>query len=294
MPTLKKGLAGGIMRISISTGIRLAVFTGLCLIPIRGLPETYEDYRSHRYVAQQEDKADSEYRTPEERKITKDKPLSEVKASDREELMDDLRGAVRDEIDTTIDKERKASKKVVNKNQLVTDVRRIVREEIEDAIKIKEKTYLQKGTWEVGGFISAQFKGLSGNSADNNYRLNVFPMLNYFVLPNVAIGTKGEASFNLTAGDHNYNIGAGPVFVYGLDRRDQICFYTSIFAGMSYNSSLSDSLGFRYGNEIGLKFVLSSGVIINLGFMIAFDNAGDKVSGFQNILLPTIGITAWF
>ena len=282
------------MRLSVYTGVRIFLFAILFLYPLQVLPETYEDYRERRYSAQPEDEDNSEYRTRTERKVTKDRPLSEVKPNEHEELMDDLRGAVRDEIDTTIDKERKASKKVVNKNQLVNDVRKIVREEIEDAIKLKEKSYLQKNTWEVGGFISGQFRGLQSDSADNNYRFNIYPMVNYFILPNVAIGTKGEASFNLTAGDQNYNIGMGPVFVYGLDRRDQICFFTSIFAGMSYNSALSNKLGLRYGNELGFKFVLSSGVIINLGFMIAFDNAGDKISGFQNILLPTIGITAWF
>ncbi len=255
--------------------------------------ESYENYRSERSRYSGSNGSEIKY-SSKRHYVKKDKPLSEIKPGDREELLDELRGAVRDEIDSSINKERKASKKVINKNKLVTDVRKIVREEIKDAIKIKERVYLQPGTFEVGGFVSGQLKGLKSDESDNNYRIKLLPMLNYFVVSNVALGLKGEADFNLTTSTQIYNAGIGPQFVYGLDDNDEFCFYTSIFAGASYNSALSNSWGFRYGNELGLKIVMRSGVIMNFGVMIAFDNAGDQKTGFQNIILPTIGISAWF
>ncbi len=173
-------------------------------------------------------------------------------------------------------------------------MRRIVREEIEDAIKIRDKKYLVGGTWEAGGFISAQFKGLSSDENDNNFRFKVLPLVNYFLGRNLALSLRGEADFNITAGSQVYYVGAGPMFAFGIDKKEHFCFYTTIYAGMSVNTALSDSYGFRYGNEIGLKFILTSGVILNLGVMMAFDNAGEGVSGFQNIIIPTMGITAWF
>jgi len=242
--------------------------------------DSYENYRENRNKNEIYD--------------TKERPLSEVRTGDNVELLDDLRGAVREEIDQTMSRERKASKKIINKNILIRDVRSIIRQEIEEAIRIKEKSYLKPGTFEVGGFMSFQSKGLSGSSADNNYRLKLFPLANYFLTSNFALGIKGEADINLTTSSHNYYIGVGPQFAFGLNRDDTICFYTTVFAGMSYNGAASKSIGFRYGNEIGLKFILTSGVILNAGVMILFDNSGDNVTGFQNLYVPTIGITAWF
>ncbi|PKL37585.1 MAG: hypothetical protein CVV44_14655 [Spirochaetae bacterium HGW-Spirochaetae-1] len=250
--------------------------------------ESYEDYRYER------DRANREYPARKDQNVQRDKPLSEVRIEEQEGFFDDLRGAVREEIDTSISKERKASTKVINENKLIKDVRRIVREEIEDAIKIKEKKYLAAGTWEAGGFISAQFKGLSSDSTDNNFRFKVLPLVNYFLGQNLALSVRGEADFNITAGSQVYYVGAGPMFVFGIDKKEQFCFYTSIYMGMSMNTELSKKLGFRYGNELGVKFILTSGVILNLGVTLAFDNAGDNVTGFQNIIIPTLGITAWF
>jgi len=39
---------------------------------------------------------------------------------------------------------------------------------------------------------------------------------------------------------------------------------------------------------------MSNGVIINAGVQLIFDNLGESVEGFQNIIVPTVGITAWF
>lgn len=229
-----------------------------------------------------------------EKKLNRDRPLSEIRTGDSSDVMDDIRGAVREEIDETMNKERKASKKRIDKNSFIRDIRQIVREEIEDAIKIKEKSYLNFGTVEMGGFISYQSKGVESDENDNNTIIKLFPAVNFFIHSNVAIGLKGEADINLTLDTRSYNIGLGPVFIYGIDTADKFCFYASIFAGISMNTTLNDSFGYRYGNELGLKIILTSGVIMNLGVMIIFDNAGDNMTGFQNIIEPTIGISAWF
>lgn len=255
-----------------------ALVCAMMLVSAAYARESYEDYRTNR----------------DKKNANRDKALSEIKTGEREDLMDDLRGAVREEIDQSMNKERKASRKVVNKDKLIDDVKKIVREEIEDAIKVKEKKYVNKGNIEIGGFVSTQAKGLSSSTTDNNFKVNVFPMLNYFFANNFAIGFKGEAQFNITRGTQDYNAGIGPQFVFGLDRKDEICFYTGIYIGASVNSSVTNKYGFRYGNEFGFKFVLTSGVILNVGAQMVFDNSGDKYTGFQNLILPAIGISAWF
>ncbi|MCP4132479.1 MAG: hypothetical protein GY754_16015 [bacterium] len=239
--------------------------------------EHYEDYRSDR-----------------KRYERRDRPLSEIREEDREDILDDLRGAVREEIDESMSKERKASKKKIDESKLIQDVRQIVREEIEDAIKIKDSAYLKAGTWEVGGFFSFQVKALAGSTADNNTKLKLFPMVSYFLLTNLALGLKGEADLNLTTGTQSYTVGLGPQFIFGIDKADEICFYTTISLGVSIDTSRSSSLGYRFANELGVKFVLTSGVILNTGLMLVFDNGGDSMTGFQNLIIPAIGITAWF
>lgn len=229
-----------------------------------------------------------------EKKMNRDRPLSEIRTGESEDVLDEVRGAVREEIDDSISKERKASKKKIDKSKFIRDIRQIVREEIEDAIKIKGKRFLAEKTFEIGGFISYQSKGIESNESDNNSIIKIFPMMSYFLHSNVAIWVKGAAVINLTSNAKSYNAGMGPMFIFALDRSEEICFYTTVFAGASKNSTIKDSIGYRYGNELGLKFVLTSGVILNLGVMIVFDNAGDKVTGFQNIIEPTIGISAWF
>ena len=239
--------------------------------------KTYEDYMHLRKKGQ--------YR---------DRPLSEIRTGDKDDVMDELRGAIRDEIDSSMNKERKASKEKIDENKFIRDVRKIVKEEIEDAIKIKEKNYLSAGSFEIGGFLSYTSKGIESDENDNNTIMKIFPMVNYFIHDNIGIMIKGEADLNLTQSSQSYNVVLGPQYVFGIDRMDEICFYSSLFIGISYNSALSDSFGYRYGNELGMKFILTSGVILNFGVMIIFDNAGDNVTGFQNVFEPTIGISAWF
>ncbi len=239
--------------------------------------ESYEDYMYMR-----------------EKNIKRDRPLSEIRTGDNSDILDDIRGAVREEIDGTINKERKASKRKIDKNKFIMNIRQIVREEIEDAIKIKEKSYLSYGTFEVGGFLSYRSKGIESDENDNNTVIKVFPMMTFFLTGNAGITLKGAADINLTNDTRSYNVGMGPQFIFGIDPTDEICFYATIFLGVSVNTALNDSFGYRYGNEVGFKFILTSGVIMNLGLMIVFDNAGDRVTGFQNIIEPTIGISAWF
>jgi hypothetical protein len=249
----------------------IITFTGIVVAE-----RNYEDYRDRRYQNR------------------RDRPLSEIRTGTRDDLLDEMRGAVRDEIDSSIHKERRASKRNINESKLIKDIREIIREEIEDAIRIKEKRFLAPWTIEIGGFISYQSKGLESSDADHNSIINFFPMINYFFHKNIAVNLQGEAAFNLTTDNQVYNLALGPVFVFGLDKDDSICFYASIVTGASVNTALENKWGYKYGNEIGLKFILTSGVILNVGTMIVFDNSGDEKTGFQNIIVPKIGITAWF
>ena len=249
--------------------------------------ETYEDYRDVRDKYNRRD-----YRSGGGEK--KDRPLSELSSSEREDLLDELRGAVRDEIDESMSRERRASKKKIDKEKLITDVKRVVREEIEDAIKIKEKRYLSFGTIEVGGFVAFQTRGLESDERDINYIFQLFPLFNYFVHPNIAISVKAEANFNLTSNTQLFNVNVGPSFVFGINKSDSICFYASIYNGISMDTAKNTNIGYRFSNEVGLKFVLTSGVILNLGVMVVFDNNGEQVTGFSNLFVPSLGITAWF
>lgn len=246
--------------------------------------ESYEDYMS------QSDNKSSNKNI----EIKRDKPLSEVRPEDREELLDELRGAVREELDESIKDEKERKDKNLNQSKFVEEVRSIVKEEIEDAIRIKQSKYLRKYTVELGGFVSYQAKGVDSDEQDNNNILKVFPQFAFFVNNNIALALKGEAEFNLTNDTQAYSGGAGPQFIFGITKRDDVCFYAEIMAGISRNSQISNEIGYRYSNGFGLKFVLSSGVIFNAGVQLVFDNLGQNMTGFQTVVVPTIGITAWF
>lgn len=245
--------------------------------------ESYEDYMERKYRGNRQDI-----------RVKRDRPLSEIDPAEREDLLDELRGAVREEIDQSIREDKGDERKRINESRFIEDVRSIVREEIEDAIKIKQGRYLKKGTVEVGGFLSYQARGVDSDKDDNNNILKIFPQFAYFLSDNVAIALKGEAEFNLTTDKQAYAGGAGPQFVFGITKRDDVCFYADMMAGVSRNTELNDKFGYRYSNGMGLKFVLTSGIIFNAGVQLVFDNLGEDVSGFQNIIVPTIGITAWF
>lgn len=259
----------------------------LCIAPaISGIisaRESYEDYLE-RYNK----------KSSGETVVSRDKPLSEIRPGDRDMLLDELRGAVREEIDQGIVYEKREEAKTSNSNRFVEDVRRIVKEEIEDAIKIKQMRYLKKGTAEIGGFLSYQARGVDSNENDNNNIIRVYPQLAYFLSNNIAFAVKGEAEFNLTNDTQAYHAGAGPQFVFGITKKDDICFYADMMAGVSRNTSITKKYGYRYSNGIGLKFITVSGVIFNMGVQLVFDNLGENSAGFQNIIVPTIGITAWF
>ena len=66
--------------------------------------ESYEDY-----MKQSDNKS---YNKNIE--IRRDKPLSEVRPEDREELLDELRGAVRDELDQSMKDEKRGKDKNIN------------------------------------------------------------------------------------------------------------------------------------------------------------------------------------
>ncbi len=246
--------------------------------------ESYEDYMD-------KNNKDSYNKNIE---IKRDKPLSEIKPEDREELLDELRGAVREELDQSIKDEKGDKDKKIYQGKFVEEVRSIVKEEIEDAIRIKQSKYLRKYTVELGGFVSYQAKGVDSDEQDNNNILKVFPQFAFFIDNNISLALKGEAEYNVTNKTKSYSGGAGPQFIFGITKKDDVCFYAEIMAGISRNSEVSNKFGYRYSNGFGLKFVLSSGVIFNTGVQLIFDNLGQNVTGFQNIIVPTIGITAWF
>jgi hypothetical protein len=154
--------------------------------------------------------------------------------------------------------------------------------------------YLKGGTVELGGFLSYQARGVDSNEEDNNNILRVYPQFAVFLSNNIAVAVKGEAEFNLTNDTEAYYAGAGPRFIFGITKNDDICFYADMMAGVIRNTSVSDKFGYRYSNGIGLKFITMSGVIFNMGVQLVFDNLGGNETGFQNIIVPTIGITAWF
>jgi len=226
--------------------------------------------------------------------IKRDKPLSEINPEDKEELLDELRGAVREELDQSIKDEKNDKDKKINQSKFVDEVRSIVKEEIEDAIRIKQSKYLRKNTIELGGFVSYQAKGVDSDEQDNNNVLKVFPQFAFFIDNNIALALKGEAEFNLTNNTQAYSGGIGPQFIFGITKKDDVCFYADIMAGISRNSQVNNKIGYRYSNGFGLKFVLTSGVIFNTGVQLIFDNLGQNVTGFQNVIVPTVGITAWF
>jgi len=266
--------------------IIISIFILLILPAIFGLISARESYEDYLERYNKSNKGDT--------RITRDKPLSEIRPGERDTFLEELRGAVREEIDQSIVKERRESSQKVNNNKFVEDVRRIVKEEIEDAIKIKQSKYLKKGTFEIGGFLSYQARGVDSDKDDNNNILRVYPQLAYFLSSNIAFALKGEAEFNLTNDTQAYHAGAGPQFVFGITRNDDICFYADMMAGVSRNTQVSDKYGYRYSNGVGLKFISTSGVIFNIGVQLVFDNLGENATGFQNIIVPTIGITAWF
>lgn len=265
----------------------IILFSIILIISICGVlmaRESYEDYIDQRNKKNYDD----------DYNISRDKPLSEIKPEDREDVLDEIRGAVREEIDSSLKDDKDNDKKKVIENDFVEQVRGIVREEIEDAIKIKKSKYLKPGTLELGGYISYQARGVDSDKYDNNNVLKVFPQFAYFITENIAFAVKGEAEFNITADTQAYSAGVGPQYVFGVTKKEDICFYTEIMAGVSRNSALNDKIGYRYSNGFGFKFIMSNGVIINAGVQLIFDNLGENVEGFQNIIVPTLGITAWF
>jgi len=201
---------------------------------------------------------------------------------------------VREELDQSIKDEKSDKQKNINQSKFVEEVRGIVKEEIEDAIRIKQSKYLRRFTVELGGFVSYQAKGVDSDEQDNNNVLKVFPQFAFFLGNNIAWALKGEAELNLTNDTQVYSGGMGPQFIFGMTKKDDVCFYADIMAGISRNSQITEKLGYRYSNGFGLKFVLTSGVIFNAGVQLIFDNLGQNVTGFQNVIVPTIGITAWF
>jgi len=223
----------------------------------------------------------------------------ETRVVQRVDFLEDLRGAVRDEIDSTMNKERKAQKEGINEDRLIRDVRRIVKEEIEDAIRIKEMKYSSPGTLEMGVTFSREFNLFSSRDFKDSSKFQIQPLINYFLFDGFGFSLKGGADISVTDISRSWGLCTGPIFAFGLNRDETIHFFTGIYAGISSRSNRTRTSGTEYGfcysNEFGLKFVLSSGVLLSTSITTAFDvNTGSTGDKFRNVIMPMIGITAWF
>lgn len=225
--------------------------------------------------------------------IKSDRVLSDIKPDERDVLLDELRGVVREELNGNPDSEKKAVKKNNKNSRFAEDVRSIVKEEIDEAIRIKQGRYPAGRIFETGVLFSYKAKGAGSDDNDDNI-LKVFPQVSFFIDKNVALALKGGVDFNLTDKTRAYSVCAGTQFVYGITKTDDVCLYADIMAGISRNSEISNDTGFRYSNGFGLKFVTVVGVSFNAGVQLVFDNLDDSVTGFQKSVEPVIGITAWF
>jgi len=223
-----------------------------------------------------------------------DKTPSDIKPEYREELLKDIRGVIREELDQD-DKEKKNDKeKKTKKGRFSDEVRSILKEEIDEAIRIKQSKYLRKYTVELGVLVSYQPKGADSDENDEGNLLRVFPQFAFFIDNNVALALRGETEFDLTNNTRAYSGVAGPEFIFGITKKDDVCFYVDIMAGVSRNSRVSNRLGYRYTNGCGLKFLLTRSLNFNAGVQLVFDNLETDRKEFKKDIVPTIGLTAWF
>ena len=258
--------------------------------------ESYEDFLDQRDSANRTRFVSTDSNPPQ--RI--ERPLADIREGERSSFLEDLRGAVRDEIDATIGIERKpaVNETTIDEDRLIRDVRRIVKEEIEDAIRIKEMRYGSSGTFEAGVSFASEFEIFSSTNFKNS-RLQVQPLINYFLLDGFGLSLKGGAGLSVTDLAENWNLGIGPIFTFGLNRSDTMHFFTGIYAGITSikeDRRGSDSkYGLRYSNEFGVKFELARGILLSTSVMMGFDFInGSSRDNFKSSVMPMVGITAWF
>jgi hypothetical protein len=248
--------------------------------------DSYENYMQDRTMK----------KAVKKNKIKKEKPLSEMNTKEREEFYDDLRGAIREEIDSTISKERKANKKKIDKGSIVSKVRKIVKDEINDAIKLKQKNYFTFGTWEIGGSLNWQIPIAGWSSATDYPNTLEFTLITNFLFSNTfALSFKGSIDWNVGTSLFGFGALIGPQFQYKIGGLKWLGLYATIYLGYGFNPAFTKPNGFKIANELGFKFILPNhGPIITIGCMAQWDEAGDNMTGLQFLIKPYFGITGWF
>ena len=159
------------------------------------------------------------------------------------------------------------------------------------------KKYAEPGVMEAGGFMSTQIPFLNADAEDNNLLIRVFPTFNYFLLEFFSVGIKSEVSVNLTTSDMMIHGGIVPQATLPLPSflvLKEWHLFLNAYLGAHFDSSLTNALGYRYANEIGVKFLLNKKLFLNVGLQYFFSNHGDKKDAFQNVFLPTVSVTGWF
>ena len=215
-----------------------------------------------------------------------------IDIAQRSDVSDELRRNIRNEIYGTDTRSEGALDDAIKK-ALDKEMRRIAHEETEKAVKRAWKSYPFPGAFEVGGFFGGVVRSNDPYTGGSSDVLKFAGVMNYFFSQNLAISFKGEGDFSISENYQFYAAEAGPLFAFALDSQKITSFYAAIYLGYTVNSDLSDKYGIRYANEIGLKFSVARGVNVNFGVMVAFDNNKFKAAGFETVINPMIGITAW-
>ena len=255
--------------------------------------ENYEDYLEYRAAKNANAGRDA-----------REAPLSDMEGKGKGNVYNNLRGYIRDEIDQTI-AERRHARGELNNDRLSQEIRTIVREEIRDVANIKRKKYLDRWTVEFGGMFAFGVKIVRDGTVnpgvqDNSFSVTASPFANLFFFKWFALSAKVDFNFQSTDGTAVYNVNLGPMFAVGLNKPDSIVFYIAVYGGICSDPNLYEStepstlpFGFRYSNDIGLKFQLTPGVMLNTGINVAVNIRETDFSFFDIDVIPSIGISAW-
>jgi len=205
-------------------------------------------------------------------------------------IYDGLRNSIKDAVGKGL-----ADPDSIDKNgDLDETVRKIVREEIKNALQQEKKKYATAGVFEIGGYVSGQLHSpYCGNDGERANVVFTSGVMNFFPVDNAAFSLKGSGEFDISRNHQLFYVGMGPLFAFGLNSTNRIALYFSIYGCLVVNSFFHDKYGWRYCNEIGLKFGVGR-VVLNIGVTAGFEsNKIRSSSKFDTVVNPLIGITAW-
>ncbi len=160
-----------------------------------------------------------------------------------------------------------------------------------------EKKYADASCLEVGGSAFFYLPMTSPDTDQQDVILRASPMVYFFLFKSFAIGIKTDMNLNLSAEKKmmDFFLGFSPQAAFPL-MTDFLYMYVNITAGISFNAAYEQlQTGFFYGNELGVKFQLNKGFLLNVGVYYLFDNARNQLEkeAYQNRLIPTIGVSGW-